>query len=88
MGVAVASVKLKDPQNELLEIHTRDDIVDVLLQLWPNRIIPVCEFHVFFGRLDVDFIKSRLGVSRTFYGVEELADFIWSRSNYARNYDE
>ncbi|UJZ95031.1 hypothetical protein IHC87_06715 [Photobacterium damselae subsp. damselae] len=54
----------------------------VLRQMWPDGRIPVQEFHSKLTKADISILKYQLGRSRTYYGISELADLIWSRSNY------
>ena len=81
-------VKLKQPSDEIMHIDDRDDVEQVLRQMWPEGRIPVDEFHAMLQRPDISMLKCKVGCNRTFYGIGEIADLIWSCSNYERSIDE
>lgn len=75
-------VKLKHPDSELVLVNDRDDIEAILREMYPENRIPAEEFHRGFNKMSVSFLKYKLGRQRTYYSISEIADLIWSCSNY------
>lgn len=80
-------VKLKRSSDKIVHIDDKEDVEAVLREIWPEGRIPVDELHKQLSRADISILKYRLGCSRTYYGIGELTDLIWSCSNYEQSAD-
>ncbi|HIF9333062.1 TPA: hypothetical protein ACX6RM_001309 [Photobacterium damselae] len=80
----MTAVKLKRASDEIVPISSRDDVEAVLREMWPDGRIPVEELHSQLKKVDISILKYHLGLTRTYYGIGELADLIWKCSNYER----
>ncbi|WP_108945609.1 hypothetical protein [Shewanella halifaxensis] len=66
----------------LIEINSRDDVYNVLLRMWPKRVIPAHELYevMQLTPFDRNIFVSKVGLVRHFFSVNELADLFWGLS--------
>ncbi|EGU36915.1 MULTISPECIES: hypothetical protein [Vibrio] len=78
----MSSASMMKPGLEPVIIHDKEDVEKVLLQMWPENRIPAHEFHEMLTPNDISILKAYTGCGRTYYSINEIAEIIWTRSNY------
>ncbi|PKF50910.1 hypothetical protein [Enterovibrio nigricans] len=71
-----------DPQYELLNPTSEEEVEALLLEMYPDNRIAAQTLYEVMTPADIAIIKCDLGVGRNWYTPKEIAHYFWLKGNY------
>ncbi|MGR6858908.1 hypothetical protein ACU5EH_20190 [Aliivibrio salmonicida] len=71
-----------DPQYELINPTSEEEVEALLLEMYPDNRIAAQDIYSMMHHIDIAIIKSDLGIGRNWYTPKELARYFWLKGNY------